>query len=145
MLCSSIAEKLIGPPNKGGPTLTPRYDSTSHSAMIAAPGRLRVVSGAGHSLLIGGARRSRPTPIAPPTASVARHCEWQHAGGDEYAKRQHHPKPIGIHRYVPLSTIPPTSSDALGRSHFQPQAHEIERQSQASMDRRAPPARRDAR
>lgn len=80
---------------------TPRYDSTSHSAMIAAPGRLRVVLGAGHSLLIGGSRRSRPTPFAPPAASVARQCERHQAGGEEYAKRQHHPKPVGIHRYIP--------------------------------------------
>ena len=90
-------------------------------------GRSRVVLGAGHSLLIGGARRSRPTPFAPPTAGVAHQSEWHHAGRDEYAKRQHHPNPIGIHRYIPLSTIPPTNSDALGRSNFHAQAREIGR------------------
>jgi hypothetical protein len=139
------SEKLEGPPNEGGPTLTPRYGSTSHSVMIAAPGRLRVVLGAGHSLLIGGVRRSRPTPLAPPKAGVAGQCDWQHAGGEEYAKRQHHPKPVEIHRYVPLSTIPPTNSDVLGRSHFH-QAREIGRPT-TGIDRqtRARQPRRDAR
>jgi hypothetical protein len=92
--------KFKGPPNTGGPRS--RHATTKLTfGHDCCAGRSGVVAGAGHSLLIGGARRSHPTPFAPPTAGVARQCEWHHAGGEEYAKRQHQPKPVGIHRYIP--------------------------------------------
>jgi hypothetical protein len=98
------SEKLKGPPNEGGPRS--RHATTKLTfGHDCCAGRSGVVAGARHSWLIGGARRSRPTTFAPPTASVARHCKWQHAGGEKYAKRQHHPKPVGngIHRYIPCA------------------------------------------
>jgi len=41
--------------------------------------------------------------LAPPTASIARQCEWDHANREEYAERQHHPQPIGVHRRLLVS------------------------------------------
>src|SRR5262249_37745403 len=40
---------------------------------------------------------------APPTASIACQCDWDHANREEYAERQHHPQPIGVHRCLLVS------------------------------------------
>jgi hypothetical protein len=109
-------EKLKGPPNKGGPRS--RHATTKFTfGHDCCAGRSGVVAGAGHSWLIGGARRSHTTPFAPPTAGVARQCERHQAGGEEYAKCQHHPKPVGngIHRYIPCARSHRPISDALGK------------------------------
>ena len=111
-------EKLKGPPNKGGPRS--RHATTKFTfGHDCCAGRSDVVAGAGHSWLIGGARRSHRTPFAPPTAGVARQCERHQAGGEEYAKRQHHPKPVGngIHRYIPCARSHRPIPTRSGRSN----------------------------
>jgi hypothetical protein len=40
---------------------------------------------------------------APPRASIACQSEWDHANREEYAERQHHPQPIGVHRCLLVS------------------------------------------
>src|SRR5262249_40707704 len=43
--------------------------------------------------------------LAPPTASIACQCDWDHAHREEYAERQHHPQPIGVHRCLPINAV----------------------------------------
>src|SRR5262249_21132275 len=58
---------------------------------------------------------------APPTASIACQCDWDHANREEYAERQHHPQPIGVHAVS--SSMPSTRRSA--RAELMREAREI--------------------
>jgi hypothetical protein len=106
MSCSS--RKIKGPPNRGGPTLTPRQATT----LISRDAHSRSSCAICRSQLTACHLTFAPfAPVlAPPATRITRQCKRNNANRGKYANGKDHPKPVVVHCRRPVSTNTNTSA-----------------------------------